>query len=98
MATGPGNTVPSAEEPRNQGISLAGRDQPPPFTRTVDASLICRPTCHRFGFPADVVTWMVLDRPSGQSAKRRFLVFEIAPSPATPTKPIVTISGSTPGL
>src|SRR5260221_10823278 len=103
MAFGPGNVVPSADDPRSKPNSLAGLHQPPPFTRlllSAVAAITKLPFRYTFGRPPDSVRCRVFDSPSVKSLKRKLMVLEIAPLSTLPDagsiRPRVTSSGSTP--
>src|SRR5687768_2107334 len=101
MALGPGNVLPSDDEPRSRFSSVAGRHQPPPLTRLLPLALRnSRPLRYTLGRPADSARCSVLDSPSVKWLKCSFWVLEMAPLSTRPdstaTSPSVTSCGSTP--
>src|SRR5262245_37529119 len=82
-AHGPTSVAPSPLEP-SMLISLAGRHQPPPFTRLSGNGPICRPLRYKYGRPADSAYITVFDKPSVMSARREVRLYASMPRPGEP--------------
>src|SRR6185295_3806553 len=79
----PTSVAPSPLEP-SMLMSLAGRHQPPPFTRVSRNGPIWRPLRYKYGRPADSAYITVFDKPSVISAKRDVRLYANMPRPGEP--------------